>query len=541
MGPSSTEPTGGRHRDAVPGLRILHLGAQRRFAALAGHTGLTADGWREAVAAGADLLLLEPPSEAPGWDPLEGGLPTLLAAAAGAGIPTVRIHPAPPDADVAGHATLELVETAPGGPSAGGDRLPVTVDTTRLHPGGWTHTPPDAVVARLGRPPDATGRDLLRCLDPTPTLLLEPRLAGALDPEVLRGPGGLDRTRRVSSTARLARLLHRAGVLLDHPGWQRDAAQRWRGCLAALACGVPVVSVDPVHGGWTPGVVTVTADQATATVHGLLVDGDARERLSIAGRRHALATADRRSALLTILDHLGVHRPAPPTTTVLLATHRPELLDHALGSIRRQRQDGVDVSLVLHGPGFEGVDLPDRGPELAQVVRAPASWNLGDCLNAALEGARGHLVAKMDDDDHYAPDHLTDLVLAWRYSGAEVVGKRIEFIHLAERDVTLRRRPSQPERDRPHVGGPTLLADRATLRRFGFLRLPNRVDSTLYERVLAAGGRVYGTHSRDVVLSRRGGGHGHAWQVTEEELLTGTAWTRPGLDLAAASSDPGQG
>ena len=265
----------------------------------------------------------------------------------------------------------------------------------------------------------------------------------------------------------------------------------------------------------TPGVVRVAPEQVTDRIQQLLTDADARERLSITGRRHVRATADRRSALLAILDHLGVRRPAPLRTTVLLATRRPEHLDHALANVRAQRQPGVEVSPVLHGPAVDAVDVPDTGLATAQVLRAPGTWTLGDCLNAALDGAGGHLVTKMDDDDHYGPDHLTDLVLAWRYSGAEVVGERIEFIHLAERDLTLRRHPSPPERDRVHVGGPTLLAARDTLRRFGFLRRPNRVDSTLYDRVLTAGGRVYGTHARDVILSRHGDGHGHAWQVAE--------------------------
>lgn len=531
-------------RDAVAEFRILHLGDHRRFAALAAHAALTAANWRAAIAEGGDLVLIEPPSGVHGWDPLEGELPALLRAAAAADLPTVRIHAGEPGAEVPGRARLELVETVPGTSPHGGDALATTVDTSVCNPVGWSHAPPEAVAVHLAREPDPAGAAVLEGCDPTPTLLVPPGLQGTLSDRVIRGPGGLDHARRVSSPTRHAQLLHRAAMVLDHPGFSTTPGNRWQGWLAALACGVPVLSVQPPDDDGdelpaTPGVVRVAPEQVTDRIQQLLTDADARERLSITGRRHVLATADRRSALLAILDHLGVRRPAPLRTTVLLATRRPEHLDHALANVRAQRQPGVEVSLVLHGPAFDAVDVPDTGLATAQVLRAPGTWTLGDCLNAALDGAGGHLVTKMDDDDHYGPDHLTDLVLAWRYSGAEVVGKRIEFIHLAERDLTLRRHPSPPERDRVHVGGPTLLAARDTVRRFGFLRRPNRVDSTLYDRVLAAGGRVYGTHARDVVLSRHGDGHGHAWQVAEEELLAGAAWTRPGLDRAAASSEPG--
>ena len=544
--PAGQEPPAAR--DALPGLRILHLGAVSRFGALATCTVLTAQGWRQAIEHGGDLVLVEPPHGSPGWDPLRGELPALFDAARAAGIPSARIHAGRQDTAAPGRADVELVETAELAGSEQRDRLPPSVDTTTFNPSGWTREPPEATVAALACRPDAGAARVLITADPTPTLLLPPELRRQLDPGLLRTPGGMDRTRGVASPATLARQLRRAGVLLDHPGWRADPDDRWRSWLAALACGTPVVTVvdapapgtpgDPTLPPPPPGVLAVPPDEVADTLHRLLVDADARERRSIVGRRAALRTADRRTALVALLHHLGIPAPAPPATTVLLSTHRPDLLDHAMASVRRQRHPGVDVSLVLHGPGFDGVDVPTRDLDLAQVVRAPASWTLGDCLDAALAGAGGHLVTKMDDDDHYGPHHLTDLVLAWRYSGAEVVGKRIEFIHLADRDVTLRRRPSPPERDRLHVGGPTLLAARDTLRRFGFLRVPSRVDSTLYERVQAAGGRVYGTHSRDVVLSRRGGAHGHAWQVTDEALLDGALWTRSGLDLAAASSEP---
>ena len=548
------------HRDAIPGLRVLHLGALCRFGTLAEHRHLTVDGWRAAIAAGADLLLVEPPPHTPGWDPLDGELSAVLRAARGAGIPTARIHVARPDTAAPGAADLEVVEAATTGADQGLPRVPPTVDTTTFNPRGWRHAPPEAVVATVARTPDGAAARLLAGLDPAPSLLVPPDLRSQLDPALTTPAGGVDRTRTVASPAHLARGLHRGAVLLDHPGWRLDTEDRFRSWLAALACGVPVIAVADGPGDHhgrraggaadlrpstapaaeplrpPPGVLCVDTAEVADTVHGLLVDGDARERLAIAGRRFALGHADRRSAFVALLAELGVRTPAPLTTSVLLATHRPEQLDHALASVRRQQRGGVDVSLVLHGAGFDGVDVGDRGVTVAKVVRAPTDWTLGDCLNAAMDGAGGHLVTKMDDDDHYGPDHLTDLVLAWRHSGAEVVGKRIEFIHLVDRDVTLRRAPSPPERDREHVGGPTLLAAREDLRRFGFLRVPRRVDSTLYERVLAAGGRIYRTHSRDVVLSRRGRGHAHAWEVDDDALLAGAERTYPGLALSAASS-----
>jgi hypothetical protein len=117
-----------------------------------------------------------------------------------------------------------------------------------------------------------------------------------------------------------------------------------------------------------------------------------------------------------------------------------------------------------------------------------------------------------------------------------VVGKRIEHVHLADRDVTITRELSNVERFREHVSGPTLLASAEVLRRHEFSPEPARVDSTLLERVLADGGSVYGTHALDVVLERRG--QGHTWDADVEEMLAGAAAVTDGLDLARTASTP---
>jgi hypothetical protein len=501
-----------------PHLRVLHLGVAARFANQATHTVVDPDRWKEQLEDGWDLVLIEPEGEA--WDPTGGALPDLLAAARAQGIVTARIRPPWADATGPGEADLELRE----GP--GGD-LPASVDTSVFNPAGYDPTPPDPVAVLLETRPDPRVVDLLAAFDP-PVL--------ALQPPDLSVPEAFDRRRRIRTPQIHARAMRRAGVLLDHPSFHACTADMLRAWAAAVACGTPVVALEPDVDTLPPGVLGVDADAAVDVVHGLLTDADRRERLSIHGRREALAHASRQQAFRKLADAADIPLPAQPRTTVVMATHRADFLDHALDSVARQTQPDVDLVLVLHGDAFDGVDPSARGVEVSTVVRAPSRWMLGDALNAGVDRATGQLIAKMDDDDYYGDEHLRDLVLAQRYSGAEVVGKRIEFVYMAGRDVTLRRGASRPERDRPHVGGPTILAEGETLRRLRFLRLPSRVDSTLYERVLAEGGRVYRTHSRDLVLQRHGSGH--AWERDDEDFLDEAVATSPGLDLDLAATTP---
>ena len=76
--------------------------------------------------------------------------------------------------------------------------------------------------------------------------------------------------------------------------------------------------------------------------------------------------------------------------------------------------------------------------------RSTAQRTLGEALQACSDRAEGALVTKMDDDDVYGPEHVWDLVLARQYSGAQVVGKALDWIHLESQDITVFRPTTRP-------------------------------------------------------------------------------------------------
>ena len=251
---------------------------------------------------------------------------------------------------------------------------------------------------------------------------------------------------------------------------------------------------------------------------------DGREALSIRMRRLALEN----------------NTLAPwPRLSVLLATRRPGRLADALRAVAAQRYMHVELVLALHGDGFGDVPEPPRPGLKLRVVRVGAERPLGAVLDAATAAASGDLLAKMDDDDCYGPEHLLDLVLARAYSGAALVGKGAEFVYLAGADVTVRRGRWRAERYSCDIAGGGLLIARTDLARAGGWRaLPQGVDQALAADVVAAGGAVYRTHGSGFVLVRHG--RGHAWGAGEAAFRTGAdrvfAGWRP--DLAGIGDVP---
>jgi hypothetical protein len=260
-----------------------------------------------------------------------------------------------------------------------------------------------------------------------------------------------------------------------------------------------------------------------------LSDAQAREEHSVVLRRAAL-TAYSSSAWRSRLSNLaGVRAAAQPAVSVVMATRRPDLLEHAVGHVARQR--GVDrLELVLAPHGFS-VDAA-RVRELAggvtvEVVPQPEDVLFGDVLHAAGEVASGDVVLKMDDDDWYAPDVVADLLLARAYSGAELVGMPDDVYYLEPRDETVRL-GQRSEVYRQFVAGGTLLLGRGLLHDVGGFRSVRRhVDAQLIAAVRAAGGATYRTHGLGYILRRTESGH--TWQADLDELAGRAVDRHPGF------------
>jgi len=257
------------------------------------------------------------------------------------------------------------------------------------------------------------------------------------------------------------------------------------------------------------GVPLVTGDHDAQSN---LVDPLRREEHSVRQRRAALTEHSTIAWRLRLAERAGVRAAAYPSVSILLPTRRPELLGFALRQVAKQRVTlpGAEVELVLAAHGFApdpAVVREALGDLPHTILTVPGHTVFGEVLRAATDAAGGDVVLKMDDDDWYGPDVVTDLLLARRYSRAELVGMPAEMVYLEPIRTTVRRRgPSENYGE--VVAGGTMLIDRSQLREIGGFRpVPRHVDARLLEDVRAAGGGVYRTHGLGYLLRRTASGH----------------------------------
>lgn len=341
--------------------------------------------------------------------------------------------------------------------------------------------------------------------EPISTLEPEPGSTTRLVLDTTRGMHVID-GRQGLAEADLSSLRTLEGV---HLSWRGGGGPReYSRIVASLAmAGVPL-TCEPVPG-WARALIHASVLDAITAVDD---DGSplSREVRSVRTRR----AAHRAHSSAAWRREVAVRRDlqvAPPTrVSILLPTRRPQLLRFALRQVARQR--GVDLELVLathgHQPDRVALDELVRTSDI-QVTRfeTPEETPFGDLLNEAAVRASGDVLLKMDDDDWYGPDFVTDLLLARAYSGADVVGCPPEFIYVEQLGLTVRRR-YPTERFGGVVAGGTMMVSREAHQAVGgFRRMRRYVDAGLQHAITAAGGLVYRAHGHGYVLRRSSAGH----------------------------------
>ena len=255
--------------------------------------------------------------------------------------------------------------------------------------------------------------------------------------------------------------------------------------------------------------------------------------------RDARSQAQSRTAMrehayqLHLAGDVGIAPATLPTVSILLATRRPEELAGVLAAIARQTYRNFEVLIACHGSPVPTLSsLPASSlTNVADVFEIGADVVFGEVMAKLTARASGELLAKMDDDDLYGPEHLWDLVLAHGYSEAEIVGKLPDRVFFEGRNISTFLNYRSEFYARSVAGGTMLMAKSDLLSVGGWRPLVQAIDKGVITRIRQDGGLIYAASSVGFVYVRHS--RGHTWAADEEGLIANAVDTVVGVpDLA---------
>lgn len=145
---------------------------------------------------------------------------------------------------------------------------------------------------------------------------------------------------------------------------------------------------------------------------------------------------------------------------------------------------------------------------------------MGYCLNLGVECAKFSYIAKMDDDDYYAPNYILDAVNVFNYTSADITGKLSYFVYFEETDTLGIFNPNNDNRYTNLVAGATLLVKRQVFDKVKFGNIIGAgEDSKFLGDCVNEGFRIYSTDIFNYVYMKHKDISQHTWKISTKEYI----------------------
>lgn len=206
--------------------------------------------------------------------------------------------------------------------------------------------------------------------------------------------------------------------------------------------------------------------------------------------------------------------------SVITCTERRQCMDTLFHNYNRQTYKNKELIVILNHRNLKFNEYLEAAMAYQDVkVYSLPHLSLGKCLNFGVKFAKHPLIAKLDDDDYYAPHYLTDSVRTMLRTNADIVGKRAHYMQLHGKKHLLYRFSNMADRYVPLVQGATLLVKRHVFNRVHFPDQNQGECVKFCADSLAKGFKIYAGSPAYFLAIRRSNSKNHTWIISDKALL----------------------
>jgi glycosyltransferase involved in cell wall biosynthesis len=144
---------------------------------------------------------------------------------------------------------------------------------------------------------------------------------------------------------------------------------------------------------------------------------------------------------------------------------------------------------------------------------------LGRCLNYAIDNSNFPYFSKCDDDNYYAPNFISDLMNAYKYTDAQIVGKLNYYCYLEGCQTLAMVCPNMEHRYVNMLSGSALIIDRDVFSKVRFSDKPTGSDTVFLKDCIAKGIIMYSADRFNYVYKRHKSQENHTWKMLDDVFL----------------------
>lgn len=305
-----------------------------------------------------------------------------------------------------------------------------------------------------------------------------------------------------------------------------------------LASSTPVLSTESSGiRAMFPDIVKVVTKKSDAEIFmaRLLVDDCYRKKIGHLGHREVMLHHTVKSRLVQLFKEAKIPYKSDeqPRVSLAIPTNRPAHLKLIRENLVRQNYANLEAVVVLNSDEFDLAEAVKFFDDISwvKVIQLPASRTLGACLNASVEMSSGEYWAKMDDDNIYLENFVSDMMLPFLYSDAGIVAKGTYFAYLEATDQLILRFPGREHCWVDFASGSALFVRKSIFDHVSFPDISVGEDTKFLSACKDLGYRMYSPDCFNYVVVRRTDTSSHTWKASVEQVLSGSKIICDGLNL----------
>ena len=233
----------------------------------------------------------------------------------------------------------------------------------------------------------------------------------------------------VSRQSRILALKYAMAYITFDQTLSTQTTQQWM-TLEALASRLPVV----YHGSLSEddmrkGLVIDCPQEMEFLVEFVRFQEDElyRQRVAHLGWRNACLHHTFAHRVQKICKKIGIQHDWEefPKASMITPTFRRDMLPRCLETFERQTYSNKELIVVFNGntlPPLKELGEVEQRNDI-KMINVPGDIFAGACLNYGHLHAQGEYYFRIDDDDHYGPNYILDMILHARSIDADLFGK----------------------------------------------------------------------------------------------------------------------
>jgi glycosyltransferase involved in cell wall biosynthesis len=218
----------------------------------------------------------------------------------------------------------------------------------------------------------------------------------------------------------------------------------------------------------------------------------------------------------------GMEADAVYGVSVFTCTNRPQLMDQVFNNHLQQAYTPCELVIVLNNNSMDLEEWELRAALYSniKVFQLDEKVSLGQCNNYAIQNCSYNYVAKFDDDDYYAPYYLKDMMAAFNYSQADIVGKSCRFIYFKSKSILGLYSPCPEFSYVNYVVGATMVFKKEVWQKIKFPDVTEGEDTKFQQDSIDGGFKIFAADRYNYVTIREENPNKHTFQLDDDTYIS---------------------